>query len=89
MARDARNPEVQALFGGLAVPHDLVTLRRFSGVTSGGNRTGGEFRVEPIPVYLPNRGDLKAALTLQVIDAAGSRQREERATAGTMLNCPE
>jgi len=84
-ARENKHPDAQPLFAGLVIPYDLVSLKRFGGVTVEGAKTGGMFRVEPLPVYVKEPRELTTALNLQIIDKLGSRLKEQRATAGIIL----
>jgi ABC-type transport system substrate-binding protein len=52
-ARQARNAAVRRLFRELAVPHDVVTFRSFSGVARSGQAVGERVEnVEPLPEYV-------------------------------------
>lgn len=83
-AKQARHPGVQQLFRELAVPHDLVTFRRFE-VKVGGEAPGvmRPERVEPLPDYVgESPGRLREAVTLKLQDATGRVRRTETRTPG-------
>jgi ABC-type oligopeptide transport system substrate-binding subunit len=84
-AKQAKHPGVKKLFQDLAVPHDLVTFRRFEGVKISGDTPPVQRpeRVEPLPDYVgetPNR--LREAVTLKVQDAEGRVRKQETHAPG-------
>jgi ABC-type transport system substrate-binding protein len=84
-ARLAKHPNVKALFAGLALPHDEVKTRRFSGVTIDGDRsTGGTLRVAPIAPYVTDPRALTRKLTVSILNDAGEVQRTE-SLGGSMI----
>ncbi len=85
-ARQAKHPAVKRLFQDLAVPHDLVTYRKFE-VKVGGDMPPQQppERVDPLPDYVsetPSR--LREAVTLKVQDAEGRVRKQETRTPGEL-----
>jgi ABC-type transport system substrate-binding protein len=76
-ARSATHEKIKELFQTLAVPHDEVTLKRVTGVTSDGQRLGGKLRVEPLPNYIADVRTIKTGFSVNVIDMAGKPVRTE------------
>lgn len=87
-ARQAKSPVIQQLFRELAVPHDLVTFRRFDVKVSGEKPPPQRpQRVDPLPDYVgttPNR--LREAVTLKVQDDQGRVGKEETRVPGEILS---
>jgi ABC-type oligopeptide transport system substrate-binding subunit len=83
-AKQAQHFAVKQLFQELAVPHDLVTFRRFE-VKVGGEVSGSQRpeRVDPLPDFVgENPGRLREAVTLKVQDAAGRAREQKTARPG-------
>jgi ABC-type transport system substrate-binding protein len=71
-ARETRHPGTKALFAGLAVPHDEVTVRPIKGVTVDGSKLpSGTLKVEPFVEHLGDPMDGKGTLELPLIEADG------------------
>jgi ABC-type oligopeptide transport system substrate-binding subunit len=72
----ATHVAVRKLFRDLAVPHDVVTFRKYDRVMVGGGRLAGKtLSVEPLPEYIEDPRDWKGKITLHVLDPDGRRAR--------------
>jgi ABC-type oligopeptide transport system substrate-binding subunit len=81
-AKQATHFAVKQLFQGLAVPHDLVTFRRFE-VNVSGERPGVQRpeRVDPLPDYVgDNPARLREAVTLKIQGPDGRVRKQETRT---------
>ncbi len=66
-SRQAGHPAVRKLFRELAVPHDVVYYKTFTGVVNQDRKR--EDNVEPIPEFIPDVREYKGSLTLTRFDS--------------------